>query len=478
MIELALAIILPWGAGVSLYSWLSYKKDNISYMELYGYGFLLGQLVLWLIFLGLDKINVKLSFYLVAFFLFFIALGRRNFFISRNKAFGVQNKKELELDALFICLLILLLIRGAVLFFECIFQPIIAWDAMMNWAPRAKIWFYEQNLEPIVSFNDWIKAPEMLRTSYAWHYPPGVPFSQMWIAMALQRWDEYLINLPWFFLWVSMGMVLYSQLCQLKINPIFSLLATYMLLSMPIVNMHVALAGYADLWVAAALLLSTLSALCWLEDKKSYEQLGIILILCVALLFLKVPGLIWAVTIIGCLVIFALPKRVLLMLLCISGLAVLIWYGVGGFVGKLPVLGDVVVTPERLRINLFNFDSSDFKYNHKVWSALYMHLYDFISWNGLFYYMPIAMVVIVYRFYWDPIAQFVLSLTVFCILELGLVFFFSPRSDWIIDGTTTNRAILHVVPIFIILIALSFRKSVGVQLLARDHSPHSEKNDL
>ena len=70
--------------------------------------------------------------------------------------------------------------------------------------------------------------------------------------LATGRWDESLMNLPWLLCFIALGAAFYSQLRNAGVSPAIGMAFSYFLLSMPLINTHVALAGYADLFLGAA----------------------------------------------------------------------------------------------------------------------------------------------------------------------------------------------------------------------------------
>ena len=75
--------------------------------------------------------------------------------------------------------------------------------------------------------------------------------SQVWTNLALGRWDDSLMNIPWWLLAVAFMFVVYAALRHAGYQALGALLGTWMVSSLPLANVHVALAGYADLPMAA-----------------------------------------------------------------------------------------------------------------------------------------------------------------------------------------------------------------------------------
>ncbi|MEZ5594572.1 MAG: hypothetical protein R3F53_29355 [Gammaproteobacteria bacterium] len=115
------------------------------------------------------------------------------------------------------------------------------------------------------------------------------------------------------------------------------------MLSLPLLNTHVALAGYADLWLTACYGLAALSLLQWCRSG-DYRQLGLGLLLGVCLPLIKVDGTVWALGLLVLVLVRALGKGFwILLLLTLVGATV--WYRLGGV-----QLGPWQITPQLIEL--------------------------------------------------------------------------------------------------------------------------------
>ena len=124
--------------------------------------------------------------------------------------------------------------------------------------------------------------------------------------MALGRWDDSLMNLPWLFCGVALGLGFYGQARIWGVGPLTSLVFTYFLLSLPLLNTHIALAGNADLWLATVYGMAAMAFFHWLRGGERRQGL-LALGLAIACTQIKVPGLVWMLTFVPALVIPRLP---------------------------------------------------------------------------------------------------------------------------------------------------------------------------
>jgi len=102
---------------------------------------------------------------------------------------------------------------------------------------------------------------------------------------------------------------------------------TYFLLSMPLINTHVALAGYADLFLGATFCAALMALQNWSSGRHLW-QLLLMIIFTVACLRLKTEGYLWSLTLVPALILASATntRRAIALLgtLAIGGLALLL----------------------------------------------------------------------------------------------------------------------------------------------------------
>jgi hypothetical protein len=137
-----------------------------------------------------------------------------------------------EHRVLWLALLGWLALRFALLLIEVLRRPLYPWDAWTQWATKARVWY---DLRTIVPFGDeasWLASPVgSMYYDAAPNYPGTVPLTQVWSATLLGRWDDALINLPWWLTAVTFGVALYGFLRQARMGPLTALLGTWLALS-------------------------------------------------------------------------------------------------------------------------------------------------------------------------------------------------------------------------------------------------------
>lgn len=211
--------------------------------------------------------------------------------------------------ALISLLAVLILVRFIGLGIEVYWRPLFPWDATMHWATKARVWFEHRTLVPFVDYQTWLEtAGAGVYTDRHPGYPAMIPLLQVWMNLAIDRWDESLMNLPWLLCLVALGLAFFGQLRLAGVSTTVATASTYLLLSMPLINIHVALAGYADLFLGAAYACAVMSLHNWLHSRQAWLAVLAVLfsLMCP---FIKNEGFIWALSMIPATTIAFMQRR-------------------------------------------------------------------------------------------------------------------------------------------------------------------------
>ena len=95
-----------------------------------------------------------------------------------------------------------LALRYVLLLVDVALQPLYPWDAWIQWATKARVWFELRHIVPFVGVEQWLAANGALYTDAAPDYPATVPLWQVFSSVALGRWDDALMNIPW---WIAVA---------------------------------------------------------------------------------------------------------------------------------------------------------------------------------------------------------------------------------------------------------------------------------
>jgi hypothetical protein len=330
-----------------------------------------------------------------------------------------------------------LAIRFGLLLLEVLRRPLFPWDAWTQWATKARVWYELRALVPFTGAAEWLAAPSgSVYLDAAPHYPATIPLTQVWSALVLGRFDDALINLPWWLTGVAFGFALYALLREAQFGRLGAIIGTWLVLSMPIVDAHVALAGYADLAMAAYF---TLTAFAWLRFVRTRGggDLALALLLASACVLVKNPGKLWLAMLVPGIVAAWLPRRGLRFAAAC--------FAVAAVAALVLTRSGVTLLGYHLQLD---FDMP--------WGGLMRAYFAFANWHLLFYAAS-ALPALGWR---HLLARELAPLTLvvaagFAFLLFG--FAFTNARVWVEDQSTVNRATLHLAPLIAIWTLMVFR---------------------
>ncbi len=432
VIRVLIGLGLPWVLG-SMWLRLRWNKTEVPPLTLIlGYGYVVGLIATTVMMRGINAAGIHFSLVNISVGLLgLIALGR---WLNRGALWPKLRLPSLAskwLTLAFYFLLSLIALRFLSLGLEIIWRPLFPWDAWAQWATKARVWYELGTMASFVPAQEWFAGNAY--TDSAPSYPATIPLIQVWMSYALGRWDDTLINLPWLACAVAAGLVFYGEARQSTLSPLFTLVFTYFLLSLPILNSHVALAGYADLFMAVVYGMAAMSFWRWAEVRKPRQGiLALALILSCPLI--KTPGIVWALTFIPAILVVLLPRVGLIISGALAALAIIL----------LAVLGQT--EPIILGYELHAKFSP-------VWQPLLENYFVLGNWH-LFWFVFVALTVVTGKALFAPAMQAKTVLIITGLAFLGVVFFFSMAEAWVTDFTTVNRATLHIVPALMFYVML------------------------
>ncbi len=315
-IRYLIAVLLLWLPWTALLAVIIPAGIRGRYALLGGYGMLLGLLSVPVIMRMLSFLGLGLSFFPIALSAILIPVSLLYIAKKQKPATPIvgtfKEAFHFELtwaNLFFAAILILIGVRIGSLILEVMSRPLFPWDATMHWATKARVWFEHGDILPFVDHKLWLDTNKpLVFTDRHPDYPITIPLLQTWISLAIGRWNESLMNIPWLMCYFSIGLIFYGQLRFSNADRLIALSMTYMLLSMPLLNAHVALAGYADMFMGASFGAAVMALYHWSNTREPWQAvlLGVTATGC---LLIKNEGLFWVASLLPGIIFSVLPHR-------------------------------------------------------------------------------------------------------------------------------------------------------------------------
>lgn len=347
-------------------------------------------------------------------------------------------------------LLALLVASGLFIAVQSLALPTLTWDAWNAWLAKPKVWLHAGSFVPILPLDTWLQQPAGAgRSTVAAVYPEALPRFAAWLAAAGGGWRDAYAHLAWPALWAALGLLCHGRLREHGLGQLPALIASTGLLTLPMLVAHASLAGYADLWLATALLLAVSSLLLRPPRASLWHTLLAVLSL-VLLPTIKLEGAIYAVILVIAWGLYLLPARWRWGLLAAAlGLGGVLFVTVGVWL-PLPGVGWMSLRWGEATVPYLGSIALSWR---PVSGIVAESMFLLPNWSLLWYLVPVALLLGWQRLR-DPrcgaLAMFLLG----ALLFHGVLFFFTPASAWAQDLTSLNRLLMHVVPVWVVLLAL------------------------
>lgn len=324
-------------------------------------------------------------------------------------------------------------------------QPLPGWDAWEFWAARAKVWFFTGDL-----------ADNRLQRNE--DYPPAVSLMMLWVARAAGAWRDDLFSYISVFHLLSAGLVMYWALAR-RASHRAALVGIALALAAPLIAVHAVTGGYADLPLACALVVAT-SLLINLHRPAPLSQYLMPLALALCLPFYKIPGFFWfAIFLVGAATFFASDRHANTA----SSSKWVRYAGLPVAIALAALVTFVLRSPaETLKIGNYSLklslnDGAFFIFNELFATGSFLLL-----WLGLTRYFAVIP-----RRGMSALSVEIRALNVIVVLGLAFVLaavFLSNSLEWWADGSTLNRALIHIAPTGILLLIVQTYSSLTGQV--------------
>lgn len=416
-----------------------------------GYGFVAGTMLCALAMVPLGGIEVGRIVPITAPVL--IALGAAAWWWALRRPLPplLVAPRDDPMHPLLWILVALLVVHAALMSDELLLRPMYPWDAWAAWLLKPKAWMQGGHLDRFVSPGEWLADPSgALRTAATWNYPEALGRIALWFASAWGEWNAGIVGLPWLALWIALLAGVYGQLRALGLRTGRAVVAIYALGSLPLINVHVALAGYADLWIATLL---GFACLAWMRGLEGAGRghFALAAVLAMMLPLVKLEGRIWVV-------IFAASMLYARMAPGLRRTALALAPAIGIGVVAAYLLRWPLIAPALDRIGLTADTEALLDHAPTVVGAVAEGLFAQYNWHLFGFAVALALVVRRSSLRRSPSLR---VLGVFVLLGsafLLALFMLTPAGKWAESYTAVNRLGLQIVPAMLAFAALLWRE--------------------
>ena len=361
--------------------------------------------------------------------------------------------------------LVLLLVLDCVLLAPEL--PLISWDSWLGWELKAKQWMAHGWSVNLLEGPQWLSEKAGIYSSTA-HYPDGLPLIYFLFKSVVGE-NTALMGYFYVLCFYIVALLLVIRLKEQGADTMFLVWSVLLLVSMPLLNNHIRLQGYADIWMAMVLLLSVWALSDWNQNKTPVNLLRLVVFLSMLPLF-KIEGWVW-LSLLLMAQIFSklLIRRHRWYVLFIVVLVASIWFGGDNWSFSWSAR-TVVISQDYLKVgSLFDLSLMPVDVSTEIIAGLFLQN----NWGLLWFFMPFVLSfwLLVKHPKHQQVTQtfFVLSFTAFLFL-----FFFTDASKWAENYTAVNRIVLQLTPVFAYLVMQVFmtwqQKRVGEPTLEADCS--------
>ncbi|MEH6582586.1 MAG: hypothetical protein V7754_11675 [Halioglobus sp.] len=455
-LRLAVALFLPWLAG---YYWLAAieakfsatKKANT--LRQIAYGLFLGYAGLQAIVLTSNTLFQQLHFWPVLAVLMALTLAgawARNRTVKSRTATPADPALSSRASRILLAVLLgwisLHLILVAI---EILYRPVFPWDAWLNWIYRAKAWFYSGAIAPMDYPGQWFNNTGSAAYNVVGNqYPSFTPLIALWSATALGYWSETLVNLPVLLCGIALGMGLYGQCRELGMSKLLSTLAAYLLLSLPMIGAHLALAGQADIWVAGFTGLGIIAIVHGLARPNRFQVLLGLTMTALAM-GIKAEATIWLGVALATIALAYRPRLCTAILGALIALGSIAWLANASFM-TLPGGGGLGYLEGRIHLPLLgDYALRDFD----LWDDYLDNFFQNGSWHILWPLLALAGPAL-FLIPGSRTRRSIISFAIVFAAVQAFIFDYTEHGQWAEDYTAINRLPMHFAPAIVFCLML------------------------
>lgn len=356
-------------------------------------------------------------------------------------------------DPIIVALLVLLAAHLSITLTNNLLRPIFAWDAFTTWMYRAKAWALQNSITPMANLEDWIAAGG--QSGYALranHYPTALSVYAAFMSSLTGDWQDAAASIPWSLCFLALCLATHGMLALTEINNRLSVIGAYLLGSMPLLNVHASLAGYADLWMTLLTGVGLAGLLVWrATNHRTALWMGLLLLILATQV--KIEGWLWlGLGLIFLLIEHAAARIGYALLAAVLIISVGVAWASGVSLLSLGPLGQWGVSDSAIHAgDLGTHALKPLNPASKYWDALFEQA-NFLLLAG-FYVLAMAALTMRWRKRAGPFWVMGLLVTVSQLIIFGL----SSYSQYLETSTAGVRLLMHFTPVFLVTVIFGWR---------------------
>ncbi len=409
----------------------------------YGLGSFIITIQLFVLFFVL-KLSYANYFYILIILEIIILI----FFVLKKNISLINYKIDFSIfkriKALEVIFLLLIITQVVLLLSNALAKPTIVYDSLSIWAWRAKILFYEGavNFTP----GDFLYLGGEWHINYPWH----VPLQQFWFHLNLGEYNDLLVNLVFVFYYLSILIILYYALKN-YINRARSLLFVFLLSSMSLIFYH-GFNAYADLVLSFYVLVSLIYLFSWFQNRNKRDFILSAIFISITF-FVKIEGIIFIISSITIILLYLLFNKFYNKK---EKLKLILYYFIA-IIG--PILPWLYINV-KYKLGIRNIGPG-LGFHPEIFKSFFAALFMSNSWNIWWFIVIIVLAVKIKKIIKDKELFYGWLYLFLSTIGFVAIYLFTNNYRFALDYTAIGRNILTLVPISVLVAAISLKNNIN-----------------
>ena len=319
-------------------------------------------------------------------------------------------------------------------------RPAVAWDTTWYWAIIAN-----HQIEAILS-------GELVHISHTGHHPSTISLILVWTGYWSSHLDDFnAVFSPWWLLFFGNTIAAMATAHAVSKNILLTCLTGLLVVVSPVTSAHVALAGYADLWLASSIVLASFMLMFVYQSQchnQTVKSISMFVLLATSSLVIKNSGLLYLLVTLMAATLTLLFSKKYYWLLGAAGLAsTLIYFYAAKWGLSVTIFGQRIIYDPSSQISALG-DLETFIPNTTLYSIFTNFWEAYVTSSSLGFHVAIAFActpLIIFLKFKNSDTQagigyifFLTTIGMLGMAQLSSQYFFSSSQGF--GGTGLNRA--------------------------------------